>query len=222
MGLFAKPADICKVFLNGKTCSPLEATDSAYSTTRKPCFKVYENLRALPRAWLVGEALVVSDWYQQLRLMRGEIQDEQGRAFDPRRRALVDAAEQMNWQELGLANAAEPFAADSVKLVERQPGRLLLETDAPRPSLLVLSEMAYPGWQATVDGQAAPWQRVNYLLSGVPLPAGKHRVEFVYRPASVRQGALVTFIAALALLGVWAWGKKPLIEKEAHAEPEIH
>ena len=58
-------------------------------------------------------------------------------------------------------------------------------SSAPTPdarSLLVLTDVHYPGWKATVDGEPAQIERVDYLLRGVRVPAGSHRVEFSYEP----------------------------------------
>ena len=167
--------------------------------------QVYENLRAQPRVWLVGEVQVVTDWYQQLQRLRGELKDEQGRAFDPRRTAISETSYGFTDFVSSFDSSGEPFAAAAATIVQRQPGRMLIETDAARPSLLVISEMAYPGWQVKIDGQWGSWQRVNYMLCGVRLQAGKHRVEFFYRPPSVKTGAMVSLIAAFILLGVIAW-----------------
>ena len=59
-------------------------------------------------------------------------------------------------------------------------------------SLLVLTDVHYPGWKATVDGRPADVERVNYLLRGVAVPAGTHRVEFRYEPLSWRVGWIVS------------------------------
>ncbi len=71
-----------------------------------------------------------------------------------------------------------------------------METDG----LVVLSDTFYPGWEATVDGAAAPIVRANYFARGVFVPAGAHRVVFRYRPASHRLGALVSTATALLAL----------------------
>jgi hypothetical protein len=165
--------------------------------------KVYENLRVLPRVWLVNQVQVVPNDYDQLRLIRGEIKDTQGREFDPRQTALIEsgAATQPWAQHLQQANGTTGTA----RILERANDRLLIETASANDALLVLSEMAYPGWQARVDGQAIEWQRVNYILSGVPVAAGKHRVEFFYQPQMVKNGAVVTLTTALGLLCLVIW-----------------
>jgi hypothetical protein len=87
------------------------------------------------------------------------------------------------WVEGGSVEAIE-WSPNVVRLMATGPGRL------------VLSEVAYPGWRATVDGQAVSIETAHEVLRSVPLAAGKHVVEFVYRPQSVYLGL------ALAVLGL--------------------
>jgi uncharacterized membrane protein YfhO len=66
--------------------------------------------------------------------------------------------------------------------------------------------VAYPGWEATVDGRPSRLDRVDYLFRGVPVAAGRHVVELRYRPASWRAGWIVSLVALLALLATAAIG----------------
>lgn len=77
------------------------------------------------------------------------------------------------------------------------PNRIVLEGQGP--GLLVLSELAYPGWRVWVDGQAADWEPAWGVLRGVQLPPGPHRVVFEFRPLSLYLGCGL-FAAALAFL----------------------
>lgn len=63
-----------------------------------------------------------------------------------------------------------------------------LEAEASGPGRLVLSELAYPGWQVWVDGQRAPLLNVDGLFRGVDLSTGSHRVIFAFRPMSLYGG----------------------------------
>ena len=65
-----------------------------------------------------------------------------------------------------------------------------------------MSDRDYPGWEATVDGSPQPIVTANYLFRAVRLPAGPHRVEFVYRPRSVRLGLIATGLGWVFVLGV--------------------
>ena len=77
------------------------------------------------------------------------------------------------------------------------------ETDG---GLAVFSDVYYPGWQCTVDGQPTDILRANYVLRAVVLPSGKHTVEFRFDPQSlhtteaIANGALIVLVALLLLL----------------------
>jgi uncharacterized membrane protein YfhO len=84
----------------------------------------------------------------------------------------------------------------------------VIEAEATKPSLLVMSEMFYPGWTAKLDGAGVDLWRVNYNLRGVSVPAGKHLVELNYRPRSLFVGAVVTLATALCLLAIFVLEKR--------------
>jgi hypothetical protein len=151
---------------------------------------VLRNLRARPRAWLVAEAESV-DGEEALRRIRGE---EGSAAFDPRRTALVEAAP----GELPPLPGGEIAPTASARAAYG-PNRIEVETDSPTPALLVVSETFYPGWEATVDDAAAKIFLTDFLLRGVVVPAGRHRVEMRYAAPAARTGALVS-LATLALI----------------------
>jgi uncharacterized membrane protein YfhO len=56
--------------------------------------------------------------------------------------------------------------------------------DAPADGYLVLNDPYHPWWRASVDGRDAPILRANVLFRAVPVPAGRHRVEFAFEPLS--------------------------------------
>ena len=88
----------------------------------------------------------------------------------------------------------------SARLVSYEPERVVARASAQSPGLLVLTDVHYPGWKATVDGREVPIERVDYLLRGVPIPAGTHEVEFRYEPASFRAGWIISAVSTLAVL----------------------
>ena len=152
--------------------------------------RIYSNERALPRAALVGHARVAADADAALDAVL-----EPG--FDPRRTAILE-------RPLGgfSPRPLAPGAAGSARITTLEPERVVVETDASRRALLVLADVHYPGWKATVDGRETPIHRVDYLLRGVPLWAGRHTVEFRYEPDSWRIGWIVSLVALVALLAV--------------------
>jgi len=146
---------------------------------------IRENPRALPRAFLV----------EQIARVEGP---EQARAqlalpgFDPRRRAVVEAAAASHplFAARGAADAGE--VGTRAALRHYAPNRVEIETDAARPALLVLTDTFYPGWRARVNGEAAAIWPTDLLFRGVAVPAGPALVRFEYAPASVRLGAALS------------------------------
>jgi uncharacterized membrane protein YfhO len=64
-----------------------------------------------------------------------------------------------------------------------------------------LTDVWFPGWTCTVDGQPAPIHRANFLFRAVALPAGNHEVRFVFEPGSYRWGKRISVMALIGVLG---------------------
>jgi len=69
-----------------------------------------------------------------------------------------------------------------------------IEISARGPGLLILSEIAYPGWRARVDGIPVEVEEAAGLLRAVPLEAGDHQVTFTLRPVSLYLGLILALI----------------------------
>jgi hypothetical protein len=149
------------------------------------------NRRSLPRAWLVPRTLALASDDVVRAVQSGRLPD--GRPFDPRNVALVEDAGGL---DLG---ALDPNA--QVRVTAYDPNSIELRSRSRTPAFLVLSEIFYPGWKAEIDGATVPIVRTDYVLRGIFLPAGKHRVRFLFRPRSVAVGFALSTAALLALLG---------------------
>lgn len=163
--------------------------------------KVYENLHALPRAWFVRRAVIAPEADVLRTIKEGTLSD--GSAFDPAETALLEQ-ETLHQPPSAIGKSADATAT----IIRYAPQRIVLQTRNEEAGLLVLSEVFYPGWQATVDGVAAPIHRVDYALRGLLLPKGEHWVELVYAPASVRWGALGSGFTALLLLACFLFARR--------------
>lgn len=161
---------------------------------------LYENLNALPRAWLVGRVIAQPAVEILQTIKTGRLSD--GAPFDPRRVALVEIETS--------AKTSTPAASDELipslpRITHYSAGRIELIAQSPRDAWLVLSETYDEGWQARVNGQTAIVRRVNYTARGLALSAGEHRVEFTYCPHGLRQGFLGAVLAIILLLAFYPW-----------------
>jgi hypothetical protein len=89
----------------------------------------------------------------------------------------------------------------SVRLTSYSPDRLTYTAEAQGPQLAVFSEIYYPnGWKAYVDGKETEILKVNYLLRGLKLGNGKHKIEFVYNVPAYHRSNTIGMIASLVFL----------------------
>ncbi|MBR4923540.1 MAG: YfhO family protein, partial [Bacteroidaceae bacterium] len=94
-------------------------------------------------------------------------------------------------------------AASTVRLVAYEPNRLKYEVNSNTGGTIVFSEIYYPGWRSSIDGQEVLHGRANYILRAMNVPAGQHEVEFCFDPVSLHVTENIAFIA-LGLLGLLA------------------
>jgi hypothetical protein len=77
-------------------------------------------------------------------------------------------------------------SAASIKMLENLNDKITYKSSASKPQFAVFSEVYYPhGWDAYIDGKKAEYCRVNYVLRGMPVPAGDHAIEFRFEPNTV-------------------------------------
>ncbi len=159
---------------------------------------IYENARALPRAWLASDARVLDEGTILQVIRTGILPD--GSKWDPLQTVLVETEP---------SNPLDTSAQDGrAEITTYEPNRLNLQTHSSGNSILVLSENDYPGWRVYIDGQPADVLRVNFALRGVAIPTGEHQVSFVYRPWSAMGGLLISLLMAAALIVLSAGRKK--------------
>ena len=163
--------------------------------------RVYVNENALPRTFLVGGQRIVKSEDEALRAVTAP-------RFDGRRVVITENALQ------GLPSHSEPPPGRAT-LTSYEHEKVVAEATATRPSLLVLTDIHFPGWKARVDGREADIERVNYLLRGVMVPPGRHRVEFVYEPGSWTAARAITLAGLLALGAALAAGLAKQIRRRA-------
>jgi len=154
--------------------------------------RVYENLRAMPRAWLAPEVMNVNPNQALDAIKTGRLPG--GRDFDPSQTALIEAPLALNSEDAD-SNASATIASESATRME-------VRTKSTRAGFLVTSDAYYPGWRASIDGRDVPLYRADYAIRGVLMPAGEHTVRFDYRPRSFYLGAGVSLISMLLMIAL--------------------
>jgi len=101
-----------------------------------------------------------------------------------------------------LPNLSQPQwdSSSYIRMTKFDNDAVEYEANCNGPQFAVFSEVYYPkGWNAYLDGKKTDYYNVNYILRGMPLPAGKHSIKFVFEPASVKQGRSIMFIASILI-----------------------
>jgi Bacterial membrane protein YfhO len=142
--------------------------------------EVYEVRDPLPRAFVVGTAVYAASETEALRFLTAS-------EFDAANQAAVGVP------DLRLPEDAR--SSTNVRVVDRRNTLLELHASLASPGLLVVSEGYYPGWQAEVDGVAAPIVPTNGMMRGVVLHAGEHRIVFRFRSRAIAAGFLLSGLA---------------------------
>ena len=147
-----------------------------------------DNPFALGNAWFVDEVQYVDDANEEIEAIHG---------FNPLQTAVVDKKFET------LVKAVPSDSTATIELVSYEPNYLKYEVNSDKGGTVVFSEIYYPGWQSSIDGEEAPHGRANYILRTMNVPAGKHVVEFKFDPDSLHVTETLAFIA-LGLLALMA------------------
>jgi hypothetical protein len=169
---------------------------------------VARNALPLQRAWLVGKvSTLAGNLVRDTVIFQAPLPD--GTVFHPYETALVEQAVPIDMA------AWDPDSHAAVW--EREPCRVVVKAHAPGGGFLVLGDVNYPGWEATVDGQPTQVFQTDYVLRGVVVPAGDHLVEFSFHPTKFYQGLVVSGLSAAVLLGcavgVPRWARRSTVPK---------
>ena len=151
-----------------------------------------QNPYAYGNAWFVDKLDYVANANEEIAAV-GKI--------DLRHQAVADA----KFKEV-LGEAVVQDTASIVTITSYEPNRLTYDVNSDKGGVLVFSEIYYPEWTATVDGEPVEIGRVDYLLRAIQIKPGKHQVELAFFPKSVRTTETIAYVAlallVLTLLGI--------------------
>ena len=151
------------------------------------------NPKANGNAWFVSQVKLVNSADEEMKALKG---------LDSKNVALV------NSNDFKIKNTA--FAKDNsarIILETYKPNYLKYVSNNANEGLAVFSEMYYgKGWNAYIDGKSVDHIRVDYVLRGLNIPAGKHTIEFKFEPQVIKTGSMITLISSIGMLLLLAGG----------------
>ncbi|MEQ1678245.1 MAG: YfhO family protein, partial [Chitinophagaceae bacterium] len=188
--------DIIEKYLSGRpNPSVLNMLNARYIIVQDPQTNqpgLIKNPDVLGNCWLVGHVKLVDS--------RVDILKELG-TTNLKDTALVERS--------AAPNLVQPNRDSSsyIRMVKFNNDVIEYEANCNGPQYAVFSEIYYPkGWNAYVDGKKTGYYTTNYILRGLPLPAGKYTVKFVFEPESVKQGKSIMFISSILILILFVGG----------------
>jgi hypothetical protein len=138
-------------------------------------------------AWFVSQVQLVNSADEEMKALD---------SLDSKNVAIV------NSKDFEIKNKA--FAKDSlatITLDSYKPNHLKYTSNNANEGLAVFSEIYYgKGWNAFIDGKKVDHIRVDYVLRGLQIPAGKHSIEFKFEPEVIKTGSMITLISAAGML----------------------
>lgn len=145
------------------------------------------NPNANGNSWFVREIKPVNSADAEMKALIG---------LDSKNVAIV------NEKEFAIKNKA--FAKDTsatIILNSYKPNHLKYTSNNENAGLAVFSEIYYgKGWNAYIDGKKTTHIRVDYVLRGLQIPAGKHSIEFKFEPQVIKTGSTITLISSIGML----------------------
>jgi hypothetical protein len=158
--------------------------------------KAWELESAFPRAWIAHETVS----FESVAAFRSPF--DEGQFSSTRVAPFVGEAPP-------LPGCSEDAAgADIASIEDYRLNSVLIRARSSCGGLLVLSDNAFPGWNAYIDGQSAEILRPFHALRGVLLQPGEHTIVMHYSPASVRNGALLSVLGLLLVAGIGLWDRR--------------
>jgi uncharacterized membrane protein YfhO len=161
-----------------------------------------ENPNANGSAWFVSKVKVVNSADEEMKAL-DKLKTNDEATFD--RSAFIKGV--FNFE-------TGKDSTSTIELTSYKPNHLKYVSNNSKNGFGVFSEMYYEkGWKATIDGKEAKIYNVNYVLRGLKIPAGKHKIEFKFEPEVVKTGSTIALISTLLMifaigLGIFYWRKQ--------------
>ena len=156
----------------------------------------------VPYAQIVSHA-VIKPKDQVLSFMKSS-------AFDPLKMVIIEP----EYKSKLFSSTEGGLSAGSCTVLDYKNEKIIIRASSKRPGYLVMSEIFYPGWKATVDGKEADILPGNFLLRVIPLKEGEHEVHLFFVSWPFRIGVLVSLLTLIASFSFILLSRKRSLGKD--------
>lgn len=165
--------------------------NTRYIKTTDPNNPVVKRASALGNAWFVSTITHINSPDEELASLT---------SFSPQKEAIVDDSKFKLNKDTYSNNG-------SITLTNYSPKHMTYESNSDDDGFAVFSEVYYKkGWVAYIDGKELDHIRVNYILRGLEIPKGKHKVEFKFDPQSYTVGNRIALITSILVISSFLLG----------------
>jgi hypothetical protein len=143
------------------------------------------NPSALGNVWFVKNIQFVDGPGNEMRAISN---------FNPKDTAYVDAS----FKNI-VGSYTQPDSMSSIKMTSFDNDAITYESNSSVNNSAIFSEIYYKDWKAYIDGKEVPFYKANYVLRGLTIPAGKHKIDFKFEPQSFFIGKKISNISSWLL-----------------------
>jgi hypothetical protein len=149
---------------------------------------VVNNTTACGHAWFVKNVKYVTDANNEMKALN---------SFAPKDEAIVD----VQYKKLIDEKQTLRDTSATITLTNYNPDNLTYKTHSATKQIAVFAEIYYnKGWKMLIDGKEQPYLRADYLLRAAMIPAGSHRIEFIFHPTSYYTGEKISMAGSVLLI----------------------
>jgi hypothetical protein len=203
-----------QIAMNPPNHDVLDMLNTKYIITQDTAgnYKMIRNETACGHAWFVNSIKFVPNADKEMQAISSFAPKDEA-IVDERYRKIIDT-------KLPIGNSQ----GASIALTKYSPDDMVYESSSPGAQVAVFSEIYYnKGWKMYIDGVESPYFRADYVLRAAQIPAGNHKIEFKFHPASYYTGEKISLAGSIIMilaLGGAAYAETRERKKEA-ASPGV-
>ena len=175
--------DVMDFYLNKNHLNTLSMFNTKYIIFNQEGEKqIFKNEFSSGSAWFVKENINVFDDDQEIKSL-----------------------DTLNYKEISVSQSFESKKyynnTSSIVVAEKKSDYIRYDVSSDDTGLIIFSEIFYPkGWKAYINDQEVTIERFNYILRGLEVPKGKHRLEFVFDPTIVKLSSNISLFSTLGFM----------------------